>query len=97
MYDSDRRINVEWVGPKYSLYPVKLTLQTADRQGLLADVTSAISGVRSNIENIEAQTRDGGASIDITLDIVDVHHLEQIVSSLKKINGVYQVERVMHI
>lgn len=97
MYDSDRRINVEWVGPKYSLYPVKLTLQTADRQGLLADVTSAISGVRSNIENIEAQTRDGGASIDITLDIVDLHHLDQIVSSLKKINGVYQVERVMHV
>jgi GTP diphosphokinase / guanosine-3',5'-bis(diphosphate) 3'-diphosphatase len=97
MYDSDRRINVEWVGPKYSLYPVKLTLQTADRQGLLADVTSAISGVRSNIENIEAQTRDGGASIDITLDIVDVHHLDQIVSSLKKISGVYQVERVMHV
>jgi GTP diphosphokinase / guanosine-3',5'-bis(diphosphate) 3'-diphosphatase len=95
LYDSDRRINVEWVGPKYSLYPVKLTLLTADRQGLLADVTSAISSIRSNIQNIEAQTGDGGASIDVTLDIVDLHHLEQIVSSLKKINGVYQVERVM--
>jgi GTP diphosphokinase / guanosine-3',5'-bis(diphosphate) 3'-diphosphatase len=96
MYDTDRRIKVEWVGPKFSLYPVKLTLLTADRQGLLADVTSAISGVRSNIQNIEAQTGDGGASIDVTLDIVDLHHLEQIISSLKKINGVYQVERVMH-
>ena len=62
---------------------------------MLADVTSAISGVRSNIQNIEARTGDGGASIEVTLDIVDLRHLEQIVSSLKKINGVREVERVM--
>ena len=95
MYDADRRINVEWAGPKYSLYPVKLTLQTADRQGLLAEVTSVISNVRSNIQNIEARTGDDKASIDVTLDIVDVDHLGQIVSSLRKIDGVFEVERVM--
>ena len=95
LYDAERRIHVEWAGPKYTLYLVKLTLQTEDRQGMLADVTSAISGVRSNIQNIEARTGDGGASIEVTLDIVDLHHLEQIVSSLKKINGVREVERVM--
>jgi GTP pyrophosphokinase len=96
MYDADRRIDVQWAGPKYSLYPVKLTLFTADRQGLLADVTSVISGVQSNIQNIEARTGDNRAYIDVTLDIVDVEHLEKIVSSLRKIDGVYQVERVMH-
>jgi guanosine-3',5'-bis(diphosphate) 3'-pyrophosphohydrolase len=97
MYDANRRINVEWAGPKYSLYPVKLTLQTADRQGLLAEVTSAISDVRSNIQNIEARTGDDKASIDVTLDIVDVDHLDQIVSSLRKIDGVFEVERVMQV
>jgi guanosine-3',5'-bis(diphosphate) 3'-pyrophosphohydrolase len=96
MYDADRRIEVEWAGPKYSLYPVKLTLFTADRQGLLADVTSVISGVHSNIQNIEARTGNNQAFIDVTLDIVDVEHLEKIVSSLRKIEGVYEVERVMH-
>ena len=97
MYDANRRINVEWAGPKYSLYPVKLTLQTADRQGLLAEVTSVISNVRSNIQNIEARTGDDKASIDVTLDIVDVDHLGQIVSSLRKIDGVFEVERVMQV
>lgn len=96
MYDADRRIEVEWAGPKYSLYPVKLTLFTADRQGLLADVTSVISGVHSNIQNIEARTGDNKAFIDVTLDIVDAEHLEKVVSSLRKIEGVYEVERVMH-
>ena len=95
LYDAERRIDVEWAGPKHTLYPVKLTLRTEDRQGMLADVTSAISGVRSNIQNIEARTGDNKASIEVTLDIVDLHHLEQIVSSLKKINGVFEVERVM--
>jgi GTP pyrophosphokinase len=96
LYDADRRIEVEWVGPKYSLYPVRLTLFTRDRQGLLAEVTTAISDVHSNIQNIEAHTGDSQANIDVTLDIVDLQHLEKIISSLRKIEGVYQVERVMH-
>ena len=94
LYDAERRIEVLWAGPKYSLYPVDLTLETEDRQGMLADVTSAISGVNSNIQNIQARTGDNRALIDVTLDIVDLAHLEKIVSQLKKIEGVYQVERV---
>jgi guanosine-3',5'-bis(diphosphate) 3'-pyrophosphohydrolase len=96
LYDADRRIDVEWVGPKYSVYPVKLSLHTEDRQGMLADVTAAISGVHSNIQNIEARTGSNRANIDLTVDIVDREHLEKIVSSLRRIEGVYQVERVMH-
>ena len=96
LYDADRRIEVKWVGPKYSLYPVKLTLFTRDRQGLLADVTGAIADVHSNIQDIEVRTGDSQAKVDVTLDIVDLEHLEKIVSSLRKIEGVYQVDRVMH-
>ncbi len=33
LYDAERRIEVLWAGPKYSLYPVDLTLETEDRQG----------------------------------------------------------------
>ncbi len=95
MYDADRRIEVEWVGPKYSLYPVHLTLLTEDRQGMLAEVTSAISGVHANIQNIEARTGDNRADIDVTVDIIDREHLDKILASLRKIEGVYQVERVM--
>jgi GTP pyrophosphokinase len=95
LYDADRRIDVEWVGPKYGVYPVKLVLVTEDRQGMLADVTSAIAGVHSNIQNIEARTGDNRANIDVTVDIVDLEHLEKVVSSLRKIEGVFEVERVM--
>ena len=86
----------ELVGVEAKGHPVKLTIYTRDRQGLLADVTAAISDVHSNIKNIEARTGDSQASIDVTLDIVDLEHLEKIMSSLRKIDGVYQIERVMH-
>ncbi|HEV3277947.1 MAG TPA: bifunctional (p)ppGpp synthetase/guanosine-3',5'-bis(diphosphate) 3'-pyrophosphohydrolase [Terriglobia bacterium] len=95
LYDADRRITVEWSGPKYTLYTVKLALTTADRRGLLAEVTSAISDVHSNIQNIQAHTGDERATIDVTLDTVDIQHLRKIVSSLRKIDGVYEVKRIM--
>ena len=67
IYDSARRIEVEWVGTRKELYPVKLTLYTEDRQGLLAEVTSVISETQSNIQNIEARTANQRAVIDVTL------------------------------
>jgi guanosine-3',5'-bis(diphosphate) 3'-pyrophosphohydrolase len=94
MYDAERRIEVEWTGPKYTFYPVRLALVTTDRQGMLAEITAVISGDRSNIQNLETRTDDNQASIDVTVDIVDKAHLEKIVSSLRKIEGVYRVERV---
>ena len=94
MYDAERRIEVEWTGPKYTFYPVRLSLLTTDRQGMLAEITAVISGDRSNIQNLETRTGDNQAFIDVTVDIVDKNHLEKIVSSLRKIEGVYRVERI---
>jgi (p)ppGpp synthase/HD superfamily hydrolase len=42
------------------------------------------------------RTDDSQAHIDVTLDIVDMEHLEKVVSSLRKIEGVYQVDRMPH-
>ena len=96
LYNAERRIAVEWSGPKYTFYSVRLNLLTADRQGMLAEVTAAISGDHSNIQNIEARTGDNQASIEVTVDIVDKDHLERIMSSLRKIEGVYRIERVVN-
>jgi GTP diphosphokinase / guanosine-3',5'-bis(diphosphate) 3'-diphosphatase len=98
LYDSERRIDVEWAGPKEAVYRVKLTLATADRPWMLAKVTSAVSAVDSNIHYIEAKTGDEHeqASIDVTLSIQDLQHLNRIVSNLRRIDGVYDVKRVMN-
>ncbi len=95
IYDSARRIEVEWVGTMKELYPVKLTLYTEDRQGLLAEVTSVISETQSNIQNIEARTANQRAVIDVTLDVADRAQLENAIAMLRRVNGVFDVERVM--
>ena len=96
MYDSERKIDVEWRGTADEAYTVRLAIHGEDRQGLLAEVTSVISDTRSNIRNIEAKTyADQNATIDVTLDISDKRHLEKLIGSLKRIDRVFEVERIL--
>src|SRR5436190_8519553 len=95
LYDADRKIEVEWAGtaPAAEAYAVPLTIVTADRPGMLAEIAAAISDVRSNILNVEARTADERGTIDITVEIPDMKHLERVINSVKKIDGVYDVSR----
>jgi GTP pyrophosphokinase len=95
MYESDRKIDVEWAGvaPAAEAYAVPLTILTEDRPGMLAEIAAAISDVKSNILNVEARTADERGTIDITVEIPDMKHLERVIASVKKIAGVYDVNR----
>jgi len=101
MYESERRIAVEWARDKEeggkSGYPVKLTLYTDDRAGMLKEITAVISDSGTNIRNIEARTANAQASIDVVLDVADLKHLEQIINGLRKLPGVHDVQRVQKI
>src|SRR5215472_17226303 len=95
MYESDRKIDVEWAHspPSAEAYAVPLTILTEDRPGMLAEIAAAISEVKSNILNVEARTADERGTIDITVEIPDMKHLERVITSIKKIDGVYDVTR----
>jgi guanosine-3',5'-bis(diphosphate) 3'-pyrophosphohydrolase len=95
LYEPDRKIEVEWAStaPSAEAYAVPLTILTEDRPGMLAEIAAAISEVRSNILNVEARTADDRGMIDITVEIPDMKHLERVISSVKKIDGVYDVTR----
>jgi GTP pyrophosphokinase len=95
MYESDRKIEVEWAhaAPSAEAYAVPLTILTEDRPGMLAEIAAAISEVKSNILNVEARTSDERGTIDITVEIPDMKHLERVIASVKKIDGVYDVTR----
>jgi len=79
---------------KKGIYHVRLLISTEDRTGLLADVTSAVSHIDTNIVNVNAQTVDDRYGvIDMTVEISDIHHLGEIMDCLKAIEGVREVER----
>jgi GTP pyrophosphokinase len=101
MYEADRRIAVEWTRSTKAAtpngkatYPVKLTVFCDDRAGMLKQLTAVISDYNTNIRNIEARTADSQATIDIVIDIEDVKHLERVMSGMRKIPGIHDVQRL---
>src|SRR5215468_3336469 len=99
MYEPERRIDVAWARDDStpSSYPVKLTVFCDDRYGMLKLITGVIGDAKSNIRNIEARTANSQAVVDIVLDINDLKHLETIVTGLRKIPGVRDVQRLQKI
>jgi GTP pyrophosphokinase len=110
LYESDRRIQVEWApiahaadsksagAPKPQTYPVKLTLLCDDRAGLLKEFTAIISDDGTNIRSSASNaTADGGAVIDFVVETVDVRHLNRLVDKLRRVQGVRDVQRVQKI
>jgi GTP pyrophosphokinase len=94
MYQSERRIAVEWGGASTTTFPVQLTIRAKDRAGLLAEITTVISGAGSNIHSLESRPDRANARIDASLDIADKRQLETILVNIRKISGVLGVERV---
>ncbi|HLJ87959.1 MAG TPA: bifunctional (p)ppGpp synthetase/guanosine-3',5'-bis(diphosphate) 3'-pyrophosphohydrolase [Candidatus Angelobacter sp.] len=101
LYESDRRIAVEWAKPVKAssiegnaLYPVKLTVFCDDRAGMLKQLTAVISDDNANIRHIEARTADSRATIDMVIDIEDVKHLDRIMLGMRKIPGIHDVQRL---
>jgi guanosine-3',5'-bis(diphosphate) 3'-pyrophosphohydrolase len=97
MYEAERKIAVEWGRDAARGYPVKLTVFCDDRKGMLKQITAVISDDNTNIRNIEARTANSQATIDVVLDIEDLKHMERIMSGLRRIAGVRDVQRVKKI
>jgi GTP diphosphokinase / guanosine-3',5'-bis(diphosphate) 3'-diphosphatase len=95
-YDPERRIDVEWdKGADVAPYTVRLTMQVEDRRGMIAELSSRIAEINTNILMLEASTRaeDNQARIDMTVEIQDVKHLEKVMKSIRAVEGVLGVER----
>jgi guanosine-3',5'-bis(diphosphate) 3'-pyrophosphohydrolase len=94
LYQTERRIAVEWGGADTATFLVHLLIRAKDRAGLLADITAVISGAGCNIHNLESRPDRLNAQIDANLEIHDRVQLEAILASIRRISGVYGVERV---
>jgi GTP pyrophosphokinase len=108
LYESDRRIQVEWAAapetpkdakaPKPTTYPVRLTVLCEDRAGLLKEFTAIIADDGTNIRSVDSKpTPDGQALVDFVVETVDVRHLNRLVLNLRKVPGVREVHRVQKI
>jgi GTP pyrophosphokinase len=100
LYESDRRIAVEWsrVGDQSSnrpqRYPVKITVFCDDRTGMLKELTAVISDDNTNIRGVEAREGvDGEAVVEFVVEAEDVRHLNKMVLGIRRVAGVRAVQR----
>lgn len=94
-YDKDRFVDVEWDQVQEGTYSVKVTVVTMDQTGVLAKVSSAISGSQANISRAEITTReDRKAVLDFVIEISNTLHLERTLREIEGIDGVITARRV---
>ena len=100
MYDSERRIDVEWERNAADTFPVRIIVQTDDRPGLLHQLTSVLANENTNVRSLEARTdfsnNNDAASIEMTVDVRDKKQLEKLCTAMRRISGVRDVERTNH-
>jgi guanosine-3',5'-bis(diphosphate) 3'-pyrophosphohydrolase len=97
---SERMTDVEWVNVQgVEVFGVRLAITVEDRRGILAEITSAISNMKTNIRESHSSSDSGSGKglVEVTVDINDVKHLQKVIQGLKSIRGIQDVERVSQI
>src|SRR5271170_1688839 len=97
LYEAERRIPVEWGSSTDAMFSVRLRIRTEDRPGMLADITTVISDAGANIRTFESGGEDLHARVEVALDIQNRKQLERILTSIKKIPGIFGIERLYNI
>ncbi len=97
MYEVERKIDVEWAKSGVESFDVQISISTDDRPGMLAQFTQVLFSENSNIRTLEArgddERGDEGAVVDMKIEVRDKRQLEKILSALRRIPGVRDIER----
>jgi guanosine-3',5'-bis(diphosphate) 3'-pyrophosphohydrolase len=98
LYDVERKIEVEWARAAEDAFPVRIVIHTDDRPGMLNRLTSVLSDENTNIRSLEAKTESdhNGGIVEMTVDVKDKKQLEKLVTAMRRISGVRDVERLFN-
>ncbi|HSD64737.1 MAG TPA: RelA/SpoT family protein, partial [Ignavibacteriaceae bacterium] len=93
--DSSKLIPVQWPEGEGNLFVAGLTVMGEDSPGLLNEISHAIVAYQNtNIKSININTSDSTFEGNVTLYVQNLEHLSRIIERLKKLKGIYTVERL---
>lgn len=94
--EPERLIAVSWAAERSgAVFTVTLQIEGLDRQGLLSDVTRAVSEQKVAILATNSHTaEDRVAVVRFTFEVSDVKQLGYLMTQLRNIEGVFDVFRV---
>ncbi len=92
--DPQRKVDVSWEDEGQTLRPIKIEVSCVDRPGLLADISSAITGSKVNIARAYIRTfPDQKALNTFEIMIANSDELNRVLRSITKVKGVYTAVR----
>jgi GTP pyrophosphokinase len=92
--NAGRWVNVSWAQNVSKAFKASLQIVSADRYGLLADVSAALASMHVMIHSVNArELKNGNAAINLTVDVTSIEHLQNVISRLNKISSVLEVSR----
>lgn len=94
--EQSRLIEVSWDVGIDSVYKVNIVITSVNRPGMMADIMMATSEAKLNIFSLNCRTdKNKVATTHIGLDISSLEQLEYIMNRIRRMKGVYSVERVV--
>ena len=98
--ESDHRlVPVEWESSinDRKEYIVEIEISGYDRRGLLNEVLQAVNETKTNISAVSGKSdRNKVATINMSIYIHNIAHLQKVVVRIKQIPDVYSVRRIMN-
>jgi GTP diphosphokinase / guanosine-3',5'-bis(diphosphate) 3'-diphosphatase len=94
--DRERLIDVEWDVEEPAKRPVRIAVYIGnDRPGLLSEITGAISSRNGNITKAEVTVTDDRRGINhFVVEVADLRQLQEIMTAIRVVADVINVERV---
>jgi GTP pyrophosphokinase len=94
--NGERVIEVEWGKPRNdaaAVYPVDVSVEAADRQGLLRDISEVFAKEKMNVIGVQTQSVKGTAWMTFTAETTDSARLAHVLSLVAQVTGVRSARR----
>ena len=91
-----RLIEVAWDVGIDDVYKVNIVITSIDRTGLMSDIMNVTSETKINIFSLACHTdKNKIATMHMGLDIMSLEQLEYFMNRIRRMKGVYTVERLI--
>ncbi len=93
----ERVIEVTWgrqrQGSDAAVYPVDVSVEAADRQGLLRDISDVFAKEKMNVVGVQTQSVKGTAFMTFTTEVSDASRLGKVLALVRDVGGVRSARR----
>ncbi|MFN6960719.1 MAG: RelA/SpoT family protein, partial [Rhodocyclaceae bacterium] len=90
----ERVVEATWGGRIEGSYACDLSVEAADRQGLLRDISDVLVKEKVNVTAVKTRSRSGMAYMVFTVELDNAERLHRLLTLLGEVKGVSHVKRI---